>query len=307
MSAPIVGRFAPTPSGRLHLGNLLCCLLAYLSARSAGGKFLLRIEDLDVPRCPKRLSEQCIEDLAFLGFDWDEPPLYQSERTTVYQTYLNRLCAQGLVYPCFCTRAQLHAAQAPNLGDREPVYAGTCVHLSAKEIAERMKTRRPALRLRMPDKVVTFIDGHYGAYSENLAREAGDTLIRRSDNLFGYQLAVVIDDALSGVNQIVRGRDILSSTPRQIELQHMLGFDTPQYIHIPLLMDGEGRRLAKRDRDLDLSTLSKRMTAQQILGLLAFSAGILPENRPAELSELIKIFDWKQIGTQDLRLRMEQP
>lgn len=307
MSAPIVGRFAPTPSGRLHLGNLLCCLLAYLSARSAGGKFLLRIEDLDVPRCPKRLSKQCIEDLAFLGFDWDEPPLYQSERTTIYQTYLNRLYAQGLVYPCFCTRAQLHAAQAPNLGDREPVYAGTCAHLSAEEIAERMKTRRPALRLRMPDKVVTFIDGHYGAYSENLAREAGDTLIRRSDNLFGYQLAVVIDDALSGVNQIVRGRDILSSTPRQIELQHMLGFDTPQYLHIPLLMDGEGRRLAKRDRDLDLSALSKRMTAQQILGLLAFSAGILPENRPAELSELIKLFDWKQIGTQDLRLRMEQP
>lgn len=307
MSAPIVGRFAPTPSGRLHLGNLLCCLLAYLSARSAGGKFLLRIEDLDVPRCPKRLSEQCIEDLAFLGFDWDEPPLYQSERTAIYQSYLKRLCAQGLVYPCFCTRAQLHAAQAPNLGDREPVYAGTCAQLSAEEIAERMKTRRPALRLRMPDKVVTFIDGQYGAYSENLAREAGDTLIRRSDDLFGYQLAVVIDDALSGVNQIVRGRDILSSTPRQIELQHMLGFDTPQYLHIPLLLDGEGRRLAKRDRDLNLSALSKRMTAQQILGLLAFSVGILPENRPAELSELVKSFDWKQIGTQDLRLRMEQP
>ena len=122
MRTPVVGRFAPTPSGRLHLGNLLCCLLAYLSCRSQGGKFLLRIEDLDAPRCPKRLADQCVSDLRFLGFDWDEPPLYQSERTDIYRQAFDRLCALGLIYPCFCTRAQLHAAQAPNLGDREPVY-----------------------------------------------------------------------------------------------------------------------------------------------------------------------------------------
>ena len=133
MSAEVTGRFAPTPSGRLHLGNLLCCLIAYLSARSQGGRFLLRIEDLDVPRCPRRLSDQCIEDLRFLGFDWDEEPLFQSERTEIYQKYFDELTALGLVYPCFCTRAQLHAAIAPNLGDREPVYSRACSGLTAEE------------------------------------------------------------------------------------------------------------------------------------------------------------------------------
>ncbi len=298
----IVGRFAPTPSGRLHLGNILCMLLAYLSARRAGGRFLLRIEDVDVPRCPKRLSDQCIEDLRFLGFDWDEAPLYQSARTALYQQAFDRLTELGLVYPCFCTRAQLHAAQAPNLGDREPVYSGACAHLSVSEVAEREKTRRPAMRLRMPDREISFVDGHCGAYGENLARDAGDVIIRRSDGLFGYQLAVVVDDALSGVNQIVRGRDILTSTPRQIYLQQILGYETPAYYHIPLLTDHQGRRLAKRDKDLDLTALSKAMSPQQILGMLAFSAGILPENRPATLEALIDVFDWNNVKTDDIRL-----
>lgn len=306
MSA-VVGRFAPTPSGRLHLGNLLCCLLAYLSARSEGGTFLLRIEDLDVPRCPKRLSDQCIEDLTFLGFTWDAPPIYQSARTDAYQIYYDRLRALGLVYPCFCTRAQLHAALAPNLGDHEPVYAGTCARLTDEEIAGREKTRRPAMRLRVPDETISFVDGHYGAMSENLARECGDYIIRRSDALFGYQLAVVIDDALSGVNQIVRGRDILHSTPRQIHLQRTLGFDTPDYVHIPLLTDSRGRRLAKRDKDLDLTALSRIMSPQQILGMLAYSAGIIPENRPAGLEELTRLFDWKNVKREDIRLAYTPP
>lgn len=302
MNKEIVGRFAPTPSGRLHLGNLLCCLLAYLSVRSRGGKFLLRIEDIDVPRCPRRLADQCIEDLAFLGFSWDEPPLYQSERTEIYQHYYDRLRSLGLVYPCFCTRAQLHAAQAPNLGDREPVYAGTCAHLTPDEIAEREKTRRPAMRLRVPDQTVGFIDGHYGEIRENLARDTGDYIIRRSDGLFGYQLAVVVDDALSGVTEIVRGRDILSSTPRQIHLQKTLGFDTPDYIHIPLLMDSQGRRLAKRDKDLDLSALAQRFTPEEILGMLACASGVINENRPSSLEELTRVFDWQRVKTGDLRL-----
>ena len=301
-SAPVTGRFAPTPSGRLHLGNLLCCLLAYLSARSEGGRFLLRIEDLDVPRCPRRLSDQCIEDLRFLGFDWDEAPLYQSERTEIYQRYMDQLTQLGLVYPCFCTRAQLHAAAAPNLGDREPVYSRACANLSAEEIARRMKTRSPAMRLRVPDETISFEDGLYGEISENPARDSGDTIIRRSDGLFGYQLAVVIDDALSGVTEIVRGRDILHSTPRQIFLQRTLGFDTPGYIHIPLLTDSQGRRLAKRDRDLDLTALARVMTPQQILGMLAYSCGVLPENRPTSLEELTKVFDWKNVRRDDIRL-----
>lgn len=302
MSGAVTGRFAPTPSGRLHLGNLLCCLIAYLSARSQGGRFLLRIEDLDVPRCPRRLSDQCIEDLRFLGFDWDEQPLFQSERTQIYQKYFDELSRRGLIYPCFCTRAQLHAAIAPNLGDHEPVYSRACASLTAQEIAEREKTRRPAMRMRVPDETISFDDGHFGPVCENLETGSGDYIIRRSDGLFGYQLAVVIDDALSGVTEIVRGRDILFSTPRQIHLQRTLGFDTPAYAHIPLLMDANGRRLAKRDKDLDLTALSKIMTPEQILGMLAYSAGIIPENKPESLAELVKAFDWKNVKREDIRL-----
>ena len=302
MSTPVVGRFAPTPSGRLHLGNLLCCLLAYLSCRSQGGRFLLRIEDLDAPRCPKCLADQCVSDLRFLGFDWDEPPLYQSERTDIYQQAFDRLRAMGLIYPCFCTRAQLHAAQAPNLGDHEPVYSRACAALTPEEIAERAKTRSPAMRLRVPDEDVSFVDSHFGPVCENLERDCGDVILRRSDGLFAYHLAVVVDDALSGVTEIVRGRDLLSATPRQIYLQHLLGFDTPVYRHIPLLMDSRGRRLAKRDRDLDLTALSKVMTPEQILGMLAFSAGVIPENRPAGLAELTRVFDWRNVKREDIWL-----
>ena len=301
----VTGRFAPTPSGRLHLGNLLCALLSYLSARSQGGRFLLRIEDLDAPRCPRRLAQQCIDDLQFLGFDWDEPPVFQSARTAVYQRYFDRLTEMGLIYPCFCSRAQLHAAAAPNLGDRESVYNRACLRLTPEEIAQRMRTRRPAMRLRMPDAELSFVDGQYGAITENLARDSGDPILRRSDGLFGYQLAVVVDDALSGVTEVVRGRDILPSTARQIHLQRTLGFDTPAYRHIPLLMDAQGRRLAKRDGDLDLTTLSRRYSPEQLLGMLAFSAGVIPENRPAALPELVRVFDWRNVKTGDIRLRMQ--
>ena len=302
MSMPVTGRFAPTPSGRLHLGNLLCALLAYLSARHADGRFLLRIEDLDAPRCPKRLCDAAIQDLTWLGITWDEPPLFQSERGEVYQRYARQLEQKGLLYPCFCTRAQLHAADAPNRGDDMPVYAGTCARLSPEAVAEKLKTRRPAYRLRVPDETIAVCDRHYGLYQENLARDCGDFILRRSDGLFGYQLAVVVDDALSGVNEIVRGHDILSSTPRQIYLQRLLGFETPEYAHIPLLEDAQGRRLAKRDGDTDLTALAKRFSREEILGMLACSAGLLDENRPATMEELIDTFDWEKVRTEDMRL-----
>ena len=298
----ITGRFAPTPSGRLHLGNLLCALLAYLSVRSQGGRFLLRIEDLDVPRCPQRLSLQCIEDLAWLGFTWDEEPLWQSQRSAIYQHYLDELQKQGLIYPCFCTRAQLMASQAPNLGDTQVVYNRACAHLSNEDIARLSQTRSPALRLRVPDAEVTFTDGLFGLQRENLAQDCGDFILRRSDGLFGYQLAVVVDDALSGVNQVVRGRDILSATPRQLYLLEKLGFPAPEYVHIPLLMDHAGRRLAKRDKDLDLSALSRRFTPEDILGMLAYSAGIIEENRPMTLEQLIPLFSWEKVKRSDIRL-----
>ena len=302
MTEPVTGRFAPTPSGRLHLGNLLCALLAYLSVRKQEGRFLLRIEDLDVPRCPRRLSLQAIEDREWFGFRWDEAPLFQSERRDIYQQHLEQLERKGLIYPCFCTRAQLMASAAPNLGDTQVVYQRTCASLTQAEIDQLSQRRSPAMRLRVPDETIAFEDGLFGPQRENLAADCGDFILRRSDGLFGYQLAVVVDDALSGVNEVVRGRDILSATPRQIYLLRELGYPVPHYIHIPLLMDSEGRRLAKRDRDLDLSALSRRFTAEQLLGKLAYSAGLLEEERPATLEELIDSFDWAKVRRDDMRL-----
>ena len=298
----VTGRFAPSPSGRLHLGNILCCLLAYLSARKQGGGFLLRIEDIDLPRCPRHLGEQCIADLQALGFSWDEEPLWQSERSEIYAEALKKLEKQGLVYPCFCTRAELHAAQAPNRGDTQVVYPGTCANLTTEEVAERFATREAAWRLRVPAEEISFTDGLYGRVTEQLARDCGDFILRRRDGLWGYQLAVVVDDALTGVTEVVRGEDILSATPRQIYLQRLLGFPSCRYVHIPLLTDSQGRRLAKRDKDLDLSALLMRYTPEDILGALAFAAGLLPDNRPASLPELVKVFDWNKVPRHDLRL-----
>lgn len=299
---PIIGRFAPTPSGKLHLGNILCAMLAYLSARHEGGKFLLRIEDLDLPRCPAVLSNQVIADLQWLGFTWDEAPLWQSLRSDVYQQALDQLTDAGLTYPCFCTRAQLHASAAPNLGDTQFVYAGTCRSLSPAERAALYAIRKPALRLHVPDETITFTDGLFGVTSEHLANDCGDFILKRSDGLFGYQLAVVVDDAACGVNQVVRGRDILSATPRQLSLQRALGLSQPAYIHIPLLMDSDGRRLAKRDHDLDLSQLARSFNPNELLGMLAFTAGLLDEPEPLSLEQLIPRFDWGRIPTHDLCL-----
>ncbi len=303
MPQPVIGRFAPTPSGRLHLGNVLCAMVAYLSARSQGGRFLLRIEDLDIPRCPASLSRAAIDDLTALGFTWDEEPLYQSQRSDIYRRALQYLTEQGHTYPCFCTRAQLHASIAPNLGDTVVVYPGTCRNLTEEEAAERAKTRTPAIRLRVPEEEITFTDRLYGVQKENLAQDCGDFILQRSDGLYGYQLAVVVDDALSGVTEVVRGRDILSATPRQIYLQRLLGYDTPAYLHIPLLMDGDGRRLAKRDRDMDMTALLKRFTPEEILGQLAYAAGLQQEIRPAALEALISLYDPAKLPREDLRLK----
>ena len=301
MSRP-TGRFAPTPSGRLHLGNVLCAMLAYLSARSQGGRFLLRIEDVDIPRCPRTLARQCIEDLTWLGFTWDEEPVYQSDRGALYHNALQRLEEQGHTYPCFCTRAQLMSLAAPNLGDTQVIYRRTCAHLTPEEIARRALTRAPATRLRVPDQEVFFTDGLFGPQRENLERDCGDFILRRSDGLYGYQLAVVVDDALQGVTEVVRGRDILSATPRQIHLQRLLGAPRPAYVHIPLLVDHQGRRLAKRDRDLDLTALAQRFTPEALLGMLAFSAGLTEEIRPVTLEGLIPLFSWQKVKRDDLRL-----
>ena len=232
-----VGRFAPSPSGRLHLGNLLCALLVWLSARQKDGRVLLRVEDLDTARCPRRYSEQMERDLQWLGLDWDigpgrdngTGPYYQSQRTEIYQAALETLREKGLVYPCFCTRAEIHAASAPHREDGQVVYAGTCRRLTAAEIAEKSRNRAPALRLITPEERWGFTDGHMGRYEENLAADCGDFLLRRSDGMFAYQLAVVVDDAAMGVTEVVRGADLLDSTPRQLYLYHLLGLTPPVF------------------------------------------------------------------------------
>ena len=203
----VTGRFAPSPSGRLHLGNLACSLLAWLSAKSRGGRIVLRIEDLDAERCPRRYADALEEDLAWLGLFWDEGgsrggphgPYYQSECGDIYIQSYRQLEAKGLVYPCFCSRAQLHAASAPHTSDGNVVYPGTCRGLTAAEIAEKSRKKAPAYRLRVPDEVIAFTDGCMGPHAENLLRDCGDFYLRRADGVFAYQLAVVVDDARMGV------------------------------------------------------------------------------------------------------------
>ena len=306
----VTGRFAPSPSGRIHLGNILCCLLAWLSARQKDGRVLLRIEDLDTARCPRHYSEQMLEDLRWLGLGWDEgpevsgpqEPYYQSERTAFYESALKKLQDRGLVYPCFCTRAELHAASAPHREDGQVLYAGTCRNLTAEEIAEKSKLRAPAMRLRVPDEMWSFTDGHMGDYSENLERDCGDFLLRRSDGMFAYQLAVVLDDAAMGVTEVVRGADLLDSTPRQLYLYSLLGLEPPSFVHFPLLLTADGRRLSKRNADAGLDDLRPRFSAEEILGRLAYLAGFNPDMAPKTAEELLADFDWEKVPKEDIRI-----
>lgn len=296
------GRFAPTPSGRMHLGNVFSALVAWLSARAAGGTVVLRIEDLDPRAQSRERADALMGDLEWLGLTWDEGPFFQSKRTDVYQEALDRLAGAGLTYPCFCSRAELHAATAPHASDGTPVYAGTCRGLSADEVARRSAERPPATRLRVPEAddpagTVEFCDLAYGPRREVLARECGDFLVRRSDGVVAYQLAVVVDDALMGITQVVRGRDLLGSCARQIYLGRLLGHPAPQYGHVPLLVAPDGRRLSKRDRDLDLSVLRERGVApERIVGALAAAAGLVDDGADLTPTELVASFSWEKIA-----------
>lgn len=305
----VVGRFAPTPSGALHIGNLFCSLLAWLSVKSQGGEIVLRIEDLDRERTSPAFTEQCERDLRLLGLCWDRggtaggAEYFQSERTEYYKTLLNRLQEQGLVYPCFCSRAELHAASAPHASDGETVYSGKCRGLSEQEIAALRKRRSPALRLRVPGETIRFCDRHYGPVEQDLARDCGDFILRRSDGVFAYQLAVVGDDGAMGVTEVVRGRDLLSSTPRQLYLFRLLGLPEPRFAHTPLLLDEDGRRLSKRDRDMSLSGLLERgYSPEDVIGRLAYLAGLLDRPEPAAAKELVPLFHWAKIPRGDVPL-----
>ena len=299
------GRFAPTPSGRMHLGNLLAALLAWLDVRSAGGKLVLRIEDLDTQRTSRSFAAQLMDDLRWLGLDWDEgglePAYMQSCRTAYYEEAFRTLEKKGLIYPCYCTRTERMAASAPHRDDGAVVYSGRCFHLTAAERAElERQGRRPAWRVRCPDLTVAVEDGNCGTYTENLAHDCGDFIVRRSDGVFAYQLAVVVDDALMGVNHVVRGRDLLCSAPRQAWLHRVLGYEPPEFFHTPLLLAPDGRRLAKRDRDLDMGALRERYAPEELAGLLAWYAGLLDRQEKVTAKELIPRFTWAKVPKNDV-------
>ena len=297
--API-GRFAPTPSGRMHLGNVFAFLIAWLSAKSRGGQIVLRMEDLDTLRTSAEFADILRSDLRWLGLNWDEETAPQSQRSATYDLYFEKLRDEGLLYPCYCTRSQLHNVNAPHLSDGTYVYAGTCRDLTPEQRAGF--DRKPAWRVTVPDRIWEFTDQLQGFHRENLATDCGDFVVRRADGVYVYQLAVTVDDGESGVTEVVRGVDLLGSSARQMYLQELFGFSHPSYGHVPLLVAPDGRRLSKRDKDLDLGVLRQQITAEALIGTLAHSAGLLDAPIPISAAELAAEFSWQKLKKQDICL-----
>ena len=289
----VVGRFAPTPSGRMHLGNVFSALIAWLSVRSQGGEMVLRMEDLDTLRTSDAYAQLLRQDLAWLGLDYDRETPPQSTRGKIYDRYFDRLMEMGLLYPCYCTRSQLHSVNAPHLSDGTYVYPGTCRNLTPQ--ARSAMNRAPAWRVMVPDRLWSLDDRVQGRYELNLAKDCGDMVVRRADGVYVYQLAVTVDDGEAGVTEVVRGMDLLSSAPRQMYLQELFGFPHPQYAHVPMLLAPDGRRLSKRDQDMDLGELQKRFTPPQLIGLLAHAAGLIDRPTPISAAELAKEFQWSKL------------
>ena len=296
------GRFAPSPSGRMHFGNVFTAMMSWLSVKSRGGKWVLRIEDLDPQRSKQEHARMIDDDLLWLGLEWDEggldnigdaAPYSQSLRGDIYEEYLERLRQTGLLYPCRCRRADILATQAPHRSDGRVVYAGTCrpVRLGGSA-PDDAAVSGAALRLLVPDLEIAFADMVYGAQSANLAQECGDFIVRRADGAWAYQFAVVVDDALMGITEVVRGNDLLLSTAQQIYLCDLLGFHVPEYAHLPLICNAQGQRLSKRDSAMSMQELRRRYSPSELLGKLAFLAGLTPEYAPASLPDLLPVFRW---------------
>ena len=296
----VVGRFAPTPSGRMHLGNVFAAMIAWASVRSRGGEMVLRMEDLDTQRTSADFAAVLREDLAWLGLDYDRETPPQSLRTESYDRYFALLQEKGLIYPCYCTRSQLHSVNAPHLSDGTYVYTGTCRNLT--ELQRSAFDRKPAWRCVVPDRLWTVEDLVQGHYALNLATQCGDMVMRRADGVYVYQLAVTVDDGEAGVTEVVRGMDLLSSAPRQMYLQELFGFPHPAYGHVPMLLAPDGRRLSKRDRDLDLGELRKRITPERLIGTLAFAAGLIDQNEPLSARELAGEFSWEKLSGENIFL-----
>lgn len=269
---PYIGRFAPTPSGYLHFGSLVAALASYLDARSAGGRWLLRMEDLDPPREIPGAQDEIRRSLEAYGFEWDGPLLRQSERHAAYAEVVERLLAQGLAYACTCSRKQLEASGG--------VYPGTCRNALHP-------ARDAAIRIRVPQLEYRFVDRVQGEFRQHLGREVGDFVIRRRDGLFAYQLAVVLDDAWQGVTDVVRGADLLDSTPRQLYLQELLGLPQPRYLHVPLIVQEDGNKLGKSYR-------SPALPADQASAQLYRALRALGQQPPGELETTTprEVLDW---------------
>ena len=268
-TGPPTGRFAPSPTGPLHFGSLVAAVGSWLFARAAGGRWLVRFEDLDTPRVVAGAAEGILDSLHRYGLDWDDEPVWQSRRLPLYEAALERLRAAGLAYDCACSRTDLRrAASAPGPGDpadRQPVYPGTC------RAGIPPGSRPRAVRFQAPETVVRFVDSVHGEVTANVAATVGDFVVRRADGPFAYQLAVVVDDAAQGVTQVVRGSDLLDSTARQIALQRALGLPTPGYAHLPLVLGTDGSKLGKRDGALPLPALD----AARVGATLAEALGVL--------------------------------
>lgn len=320
----IRGRLAPSPTGYLHLGNAWAFLLAWWAARQAGGRIILRLEDIDPQRSRDEFALAIMEDLRWLGMDWDEGPglpsdgsggplpergscgpYVQSRCAAIYAQALQRLERLGCLYPCFCTRKELRAlAGAPHVDDMGAPYPGTCRRLSeAQRMALRQAGRRASLRFHGPSEPVAFTDAVQGQQCFTLEDCGGDFAVQRSDGVIAYQLAVAVDDGRMGINQVVRGRDILPSTPRQIALLRLLGYEIPTYAHVPLLCDAEGERLAKRHNSLALRSLrAEGVPPERIVGLLAWLAGANPDRREATAAGLTAAFRPDRLPRRDCRL-----
>lgn len=294
----------------MHMGNIFAALVSYASAKNQGGRWILRIEDLDRQRCRPEFSAQIVDDLLWLGMRPDEGPgsvvggghgpYYQSQRDAVYSEAFERLRAQGIVYECFCRRQDLTAASAPHASDGHVVYPRTCLRLAETEKETLRAARRPAWRLRLPDETSSFADGHYGVQEANLARERGDIILRRADGNYAYQLAVVTDDALMGVNEVVRARDLMAASHEQAFLLRTLGYPAPRYCHFPLLLAPDGARLSKRDRALGMDKIRQKVTPDELIGLMAWLVGLQERWHPMALDEFVGIFRWDDMPHDDI-------
>jgi glutamyl-tRNA synthetase len=293
------GRFAPSPTGALHLGNARTALLAYLDARSRGGAFVLRMEDLDPQRSSAESARRILADLRWLGLDWDEgpdvggpfAPYTQSERSSLYSQAIAMLLARGLAFPCTCSRAEVaRASNAPHLGEEGPRYPGTC------RSGPSHRGRPASVRLRVEPGLVTFRDLVAGEQAFDVAEASGDVVIARADGVAAYQLAVAVDDAAMRMSHVLRGDDLLPSTPRQLLVYRALGLETPAFAHVPLMVGEDGHRLAKRGGALTLEALRERgVRPETVVGFLAATAG-LGDGGPVRAAELVAGFALSKVA-----------